>query len=325
MKLIRLLAAAITLSAMLSGCASESEQEKSPSFQNETASAVREKEETAAESEEIKLPSAETVPETEAPASVSPATVLCPDWASYFGELNGAAVIFAPDEYTVQIYNEDLADTRRSPCSTFKIISSLVGLENGVIDPENSTRSWSGEIFWNDDWNRDIDFLSAFQTSCVWYYRQVIDEIGSDGMKRALDDLQYGNCDISDWEGHLNNNNSNPALTGFWIESSLKISPREQTEVMERIFGSSSKYSSDTRALLEKAMFYSEGSDESCAVYGKTGMEKSEGTVVDCWYTGFADVGHRIYFCIYLGETPGQNVSSSRAREIAVSLIKDNF
>ena len=178
MKLIRLLAAAITLSAMLSGCASESEQEKSPSFQNETASAVREKEETAAESEEIKLPSAETVPETEAPASVSPATVLCPDWASYFGELNGAAVIFDPDEYTVQIYNEDLADTRRSPCSTFKIISSLVGLENGVIDPENSTRSWSGEIFWNDDWNRDIDFLSAFQTSCVWYYRQVIDEIG---------------------------------------------------------------------------------------------------------------------------------------------------
>lgn len=200
-----------------------------------------------------------------------------------------------------------------------------MGLENGVIDPENSTRSWSGEIFWNDDWNRDIDFLSAFQTSCVWYYRQVIDEIGSDGMKRALDDLQYGNCDISDWEGHLNNNNSNPALTGFWIESSLKISPREQSEVMERIFGSSSKYSSDTRALLEKAMFYSEGSDKSCAVYGKTGMGKSEGTVVDCWYTGFADVGHRIYFCIYLGETPGQNVSSSRAREIAVSLIKDNF
>ena len=119
MKPIRLLAAAITLSAMLSGCDSESEQDKSPSFQNETASAVREKK-SAAESEEIKLPSAETVPETEALASVSPATVLCPDWASYFGELNGAAVIFDPDEYTVQIYNEDLADTRRSPAPPSK-------------------------------------------------------------------------------------------------------------------------------------------------------------------------------------------------------------
>ena len=123
---------------------------------------------------------------------------------------------------------------------------------------------------------------------------------------------------------HLNNN-SNPALTGFWIESSLKISPREQTEVMERISGGSSEYSSDTRTLFEKAMFYSEGSGEGCAVYRKTEMGKAEGTAADCWYTGFSDVGHRIYFCIYLGETPGQNVSSSRTKEIAVSLMKDHF
>jgi bla regulator protein BlaR1 len=36
-------------------------------------------------------------------------------------------------------------------------------------------------------------------------------------------------------------------LTGFWIESSLKISPREQTEVMERIFGEDSLCSEETR------------------------------------------------------------------------------
>lgn len=120
-----------------------------------------------------------------------------------------------------------MAETWRSPCSTFKIISSLMGLESGAIDRKDSTRSWSGEIFWNDDWNRDIDFPTAFRTSCVWYYRQVIDDIGPEGMLDALELLQYGNCDLSDWEGHLNNN-SNSALTGFWIESSLKISPREQ-------------------------------------------------------------------------------------------------
>ena len=52
---------------------------------------------------------------------------------------------------------------------------------------------------------------------------------------QALDRLQYGNCDISDWEGRLNTNNSNRALTGFWIESSLMISPKEQVEVMGRL------------------------------------------------------------------------------------------
>lgn len=33
---------------------------------------------------------------------------------------------------------------QRSPCSTFKIISSLVALENGIIKPENSTRIFNG-------------------------------------------------------------------------------------------------------------------------------------------------------------------------------------
>ena len=213
------------------------------------------------------------------------------------------AVIFDRAEHTFEVYNENLADTRRPPCSTFKIISSLAGLESGVIDPENSVRPWSGERFWNDDWNRDMDFDSAFHTSCVWYYRQVIDEIGPEAMQDAVEAIGYGNCDLSDWEGRLNTNNSNPALTGFWIESSLKISPREQTEVLERIFGGDSEYTADVRAALEEVMFLSEASDETCAIYGKTGMGKANGVVADCWYAGFADVGRRIYFCIYLGET----------------------
>lgn len=271
-------------------------------------------------------PTESDIPQSPASAEpVPPETISRPDWSSYFGELNGAAVLFDPEENTVQIYNEDLADTRRSPCSTFKIISSLAGLENGVIVPENSTRTWNGETFWNDDWNRDMDFFSAFRTSCVWYYRQIIDEIGADAMQKTLDALSYGNCDISDWQGRQNTNNSNPALTGFWIESSLKISPREQVNVLETIFGDASPYSPATRAALEEVMFFSEAGQKNCAIYGKTGMGKANGVVVDAWYTGFADVGHRIYFCIYLGETANQNVSSTRAREIAISLIKDYF
>ena len=31
---------------------------------------------------------------------------------------------------------------------------------------------------------------------------------GKDLMQRELDWLQYGNCDISDWEGRLNTNNT---------------------------------------------------------------------------------------------------------------------
>ncbi len=246
------------------------------------------------------------------------------DWSSYFNGLNGTAVIYDAASQKYTIYNRDIAVARSSPCSTFKIISSLIALENGIIEPENSTRKWSGEIFWNEDWNRDIDFYEAFRTSCVWYYRQVVDDIGKDLMQKELNRLQYGNCDISDWEGQLNTNNSNRALNGFWIESSLMISPKEQVEVMERIFGKDSDYSEETQNELKQIMLMPEIDGTDISIYGKTGMGKSNGIVVDAWFTGFAEskTGD-IYFCVHLGRTDGMNVSSSLAKEIAIKVASD--
>ena len=248
------------------------------------------------------------------------------DWSEYFNGLNGAAVVYDATNRQYTMYNADLAVDRSSPCSTFKIISSLIALEKGILEPEDSTREWSGEVFWNEDWNKDIDFSEAFRTSCVWYYRQVIDDIGKDMMQKELDKLQYGNCDISDWEGRLNTNNNNRALTGFWIESSLVISPKEQVEVMERIFGDNSDYSEETRNELKQVMLLSEQDRADISIYGKTGMGKAEGVVVDAWFTGFAEgTEGRIYFCVHLGRTDGMNVSSAGAKEIAVQIVSDYY
>lgn len=59
------------------------------------------------------------------------------DWSDYFNGLNGAAVLYDSSANRYTIYNSELASTRRSPCSTFKIISSLIALENGIIVPED--------------------------------------------------------------------------------------------------------------------------------------------------------------------------------------------
>lgn len=247
------------------------------------------------------------------------------DWSKYFDGINGAGVIYNPTENYYQIYNSELANVRRSPCSTFKIISSTIAIEHEILDLDNSTKVWSGEKFWNENWNKNIDFTEAFQTSCVWYFRELIDEIGKDLMQTELNKLKYGNCDITDWNGKQNTNNDNPALTGFWIESSLKISPKEQVEVLERIFGNMSEYSEETQKQLEQVMFVKVLPDSDTFIYGKTGMGKDKGVVVDSWFTGFADTKEngRIYFSIYLGETNNKNVSSTKAKEIAITLINE--
>ena len=246
------------------------------------------------------------------------------DWSEYFDGFYGAAVVYDPSAMQYKIYNRELAETRRSPCSTFKIISSLIALENGIIDPDHSTRRWSGETFWNEEWNRDLDFEEAFRASCVWYFREVADEIGQERMQEELNRLSYGNRDISDWEGRLNTNNDNRALTGFWLESSLAVSPKEQAEVMERIFGEDSAYSEMAKNRLKKAMLVETQNGTESPVYGKTGMGKSGGIVVDAWFTGLTErAGGNLYFCVYLGRTDGMNVSSSLAKEIAVRLVED--
>lgn len=311
---IKLVYGVVVCVLILTGCSDHDSMEEEIFMEEE-------KEEAIAESAGD-FPEANT--EDSAESVVMEPEIVSADWSEYFNGLNGAAVVYDVSDRRYTMYNGDLAMTRRSPCSTFKIISSLTALEHGIITPEDSTRTWSGEMFWNEDWNRDIDFDEAFRTSCVWYYRQVIDEIGKDRMQRELEKLQYGNCDISDWEGRLNTNNHNRALTGFWIESSLKISPKEQVEVMERIFGNHSDYSEETQKELKQVMLVSDQNQEDIPIYGKTGMGKADGIVVDAWFTGFAEgTDGKLYFCVYLGRTDGMDVSSLRAKEIAAQIVAD--
>lgn len=268
----------------------------------------------------------EDEPESSAEIKKTEPEIVEADWSSYFDGRNGTAVVYDAAGRKYTIYNSELADARSSPCSTFKIVSSLIALENGILNPENSTRAWSGESFWNEDWNQDIDFHEAFRTSCVWYYRQIADEIGKDRMQQGLDRLQYGNCDISDWEGQLNADNSNRALTGFWLESSLLISPKEQVEVLERIFGEASEYSEAAQSELKQVMWAPELDSAGISVYGKTGMGTAGGVVVDAWFTGLAESETgEVYFCVRLGQTDGGDVSSSLAKEIAGNVLSDSF
>ena len=59
-------------------------------------------------------------------------TIIETDWADYFDGINGAAVTYEPTKNSYQIYNQKLALTQRSPCSTFKIILVTVIFLTGM-------------------------------------------------------------------------------------------------------------------------------------------------------------------------------------------------
>lgn len=129
-----------------------------------------------------------------------------PTWESRtpseaFQGIQGCAVLYdlGTDHYT--LYQEDLCRTQVSPCSTFKIISTLMGLHTGVLTGPESTMTYSGIQYPVAAWNGNLTLAEAFQSSCVWYFRQVIDQVGQASVAQQLADLDYGNQDISQWEG----------------------------------------------------------------------------------------------------------------------------
>lgn len=238
------------------------------------------------------------------------------DLSNAFHDINGCAVLYSPSENTYFFYNKDLAEQEVSPYSTFKIISTLAGLHNNIIEDETSTMNYNGTEYPNPEWNDNLTLQTAFQTSCIWYFRQIIDSVGEDEIKKELTELGYGNCDISEWEGsHVN---PYEELNGFWLNSSLKISTLDQVKMLSDIFEGESIYDSESIEILKKIMLIQDNKEQK--IYGKTGS----GSNGEAWFVGFAEKEQqRRYFAIYLSDSAqaGQ-ISGSTAKEIALKIIE---
>lgn len=237
------------------------------------------------------------------------------DMSDCFHGMSGCAVRYRPEEKRYFIYNEAMAGQEVSPCSTFKIVSALLGLYNGVVEDASSTMDYSGAEYPRPEWNGDLTLQEAFQTSCIWYFRQIIDKVGREETERELKELSYGNGDVSEWEG--GNTNPQEDLNGFWLNSSLKISPLEQVDVLAKIFEGESIYSEEDIETLKEIMLVEDGGQRR--IYGKTGS----GGNGEAWFVGFTEAGgEREYFAVYLSDpAQGKLASGSTAREIALEIV----
>ena len=236
------------------------------------------------------------------------------DYSAEFQSLQGCAVLLEPGSDTLLCYEEERCGTRVSPNSTFKIVSALMGLHNGVVTSAESTMGYDGTRYPVEAWNLDLSLKEAFQSSCVWYFRAVIDAVGQERVQEELDGLGYGNCDLSEWGG--SGVNPLPELNGFWIGSSLLISPVEQVLVLRDILEGNTVYTEDEVEVLKDLMRLDPA--ETVGLYGKTGTG-ADGTA---WFVGFMEAGDgTTYFAVYLDGGMSQKADGDKAKEIALDIL----
>jgi bla regulator protein BlaR1 len=245
------------------------------------------------------------------------------DYSDCFDGIKGCAVFFNSDANVYNMYNEELCEKRTSPCSTFKIIATIMGLENGVVTSVDSKMGYDETVYSMDTWNKDLCLKEAFKESCVWYFRKVIDQLGQREVQKYLNQLGYGNCDISEWDG--SGINSAPELNGFWLESSLKISPKEQVDILAIIFDGKTDFSKQNIVILKEVMLTQQKGNVS--VYGKTGTGQNANTRNrnNGWFVGmFENSDERYYFAVHLTDE-SKEVSGPMAKEIALNIINQYY
>ncbi len=207
-----------------------------------------------------------------------------------------------------QIYNKENAITRIPPASTFKIYSALYGLESGTITPEQSLIRWNGQNYVYDLWNADQTLESAMQNSVTWYF-QTLDQFANlSDIEKYVQEIGYGNqIVVGD-------------ITSYWLNSSLKISPVEQVQLLKKLYNNQFEFAPKNIEAVKNALsLYT--TDEG-TLSGKTGTQEINGQNTSGWFIGYIEKNDRTYF-FATNIQSDQFASGPVATELTFTILSD--
>lgn len=218
-----------------------------------------------------------------------------------FGKYDGSAVILDLNSSEKTVFGTR-ADERLNPCSTFKILNSMIALESKVIKSEDEVIKWDGVKREYSAWNKDHTMRSAIAVSAVWFYQELARRIGEQRMKEYVKKVHYGNADISH------------TLTNFWLgNGSLKISLNEQVDFLSKFVRNELPFSLHTMKTVKEIMTLEKHDDYRLA--GKTGSCGGVG-----WFVGF--IQNHDNSTVFAFNIKGDGANGAEAKRVALEYLK---
>ncbi|MBU2709637.1 class D beta-lactamase [Zooshikella harenae] len=183
--------------------------------------------------------------------------------------VNGTLVVSSLGSEKQYIYNEQRSLQGFVPASTFKILNTLIALDEGVIT-KKSIFKWDGKDKGWEAWNKDQTLKSAFGFSCVWCYQQVASQVGNAKYLNHFKRVGYGN------------EKTGPNVQRFWLDGDLRVSAQQQIEFIRKVYKENLPYSEEDITTLKHIMV--QDSNDNYTLYAKTGWSQKIG-----WFVGFVD------------------------------------
>ena len=231
-----------------------------------------------------------------------------PRLARFFGSYKGCLVLQNLGTDDVLFVNQERCSERRPPCSTFKIWNAMAGLETGVLADENTKFAWDGVKRPIAAWNQDHTLATAIRDSVVWYFQKVATGIGEERMRFWMNEVPYGNRDITGGLDH------------FWLDSSLRISPNEQVDFLAKLYRGQLKFRPEVVDTVKRLIV--QRADGDVEFSGKTGSCEENGTGLG-WFVGHVKGPRGEYVFALNIEGPAGKANGREARRIVTDILTE--
>ena len=202
--------------------------------------------------------------------------------ADLFSKAGVAGTILIESTKTGQrfVHNDARLKQAFTAASTFKVLNTLIALEEGVIAGADSTIRWNGTVYEITDWNRDQTLETAFKVSCMWCYQELAQRVGASKYPAYIRRSHYGEL-REPFDG-----------TQFWLDGSLTISAEQQVAFLKQLVTGHLPFRASSCATLKSIML----SDKTphYRMYAKTGWAARNAPAVG-WYVGYVEVAEDIW------------------------------
>lgn len=194
--------------------------------------------------------------------------------------VEGTMVISSLDGRTVYVHNADRARRRYPVASTFKVLNTLIAVQEGAVSGKEEVIRWDGHRYDIPDWNRDQTLESAFRVSCVWYFQELARRVGAAKYRDYVTACSFGELD-EPFDG-----------TAFWLDGSLRASAEEQVAFLRKVRLRSLPFDRSAYDTLDEIMVVENNSRYVIRAKSGWAARSVPGTG---WYVGWVESGKKCW------------------------------
>lgn len=189
--------------------------------------------------------------------------------------VTGACVVFNQSKNSYYYSDTIKIQTLQSPNNSFHLYAGLIGLESGVI------KNYETPI--GDDTLTNDNLIKALKSPNPIFFSVNARRLKQEKIQNWLNLLNYGNRDISG------------GTTVFWNNNSLKISTKQQFDLLKKLYYYNLPFSFENIRLVKSTFRLTKLVNKNVYTFKVTGLQNSK---QHAWYIGYVEFLNNTYMFV---------------------------